>query len=132
MDNDKDLRRVWFPRWAEVLGNSALEDGVKTSHLRIIKWFLHECKVNRWIVCVESGRRFLDAAVKSRQPEPEVLAEWKAALNWFFVTARHQQESGEQGIPPSGCRRPGNRPKPPRSPPGGAPPLNRRCASQRS
>jgi len=36
MDNDKDLRRVWFPRWAEVLGNSALEGGVKTSHLRLV------------------------------------------------------------------------------------------------
>jgi len=92
-----DMRAVNFPDWLDVLEvDSELEASDRESYLITIRWFLGYCKRRGCAATVQEARAFVDEMGARKRPKPWVEARWKAALNWFFLTAKRPNGS-EQG-----------------------------------
>jgi len=87
------MKKVHFPRWAEVLEQSDHGVEVKESYRVTVRWYLSWCARHGVACSVESARDFMSWAEREKHPKDWVLARWKDAIRWFFVTGR-QQGSG--------------------------------------
>jgi hypothetical protein len=79
---------VWFPQWAEVLTRVRLKDLERRAYRSAIMDYLGFCKRSRQRATVESARKFMEQVEARRRLGVSQLASWKAALNWFFRTAK--------------------------------------------
>jgi len=79
-----------FPRWAEVLTSSNLEPRECKGFKVTIRWYLSWCARNSVGCSVQSAQDFVDWAQAEKQPSEWVVERWKAAIRWFFVTAKVQ------------------------------------------
>jgi site-specific recombinase XerD len=79
---------VWFPHWAEVLARVRLKDLERRAYRSAIMDYLGFCKRSRQRATVESARKFMEQVEARRRLGVSQLASWKAALNWFFRTAK--------------------------------------------
>jgi hypothetical protein len=79
---------VWFPQWAEVLARVRLKDLERRAYRSAIMDYLGFCKRSRQRATVESARKFMEQVEARRRLGVSQLASWKAALNWFFRTAK--------------------------------------------
>jgi integron integrase len=72
--------------WQQKLSASGLSRDLLGSYQRIIAWFLSECSQQQSPVQPDrsAGNEFYRRMVRNRHPSPEVKAEWKAALGWYF------------------------------------------------
>jgi integron integrase len=79
---------VWFPQWAEVLARLQLKDLDRRAYRSAIMEYLSFCKRSRQRATVASARKFMEQVEGRRRLGVSQLATWKAALNWFFRTAK--------------------------------------------
>lgn len=79
---------VWFPNWAEVLNRLRLKDLERRAYRAAIVEYLSFCKQSRQRATVESARKFMEQVEGRRRLGVSQLAVWKAALNWFFKSAK--------------------------------------------
>ena len=79
---------VWFPQWAEVLARVRLKDLERRAYRSAILEYLRFCKQSRQQATVASARKFMEQVEARRRLGVSQLAAWKAALNWFFRTAK--------------------------------------------
>jgi hypothetical protein len=79
---------VWFPHWVEVLVRVRLKDLERRAYRSAILEYLRFCKQSRQQATVESARKFMEQVEGRRRLGVSQLAAWKAALNWFFRTAK--------------------------------------------
>jgi integron integrase len=79
---------VWFPQWAEVLARVRLKDLERRAYRSAIMDYLGFCKQSRQQATVESARKFMEQVEARHRLGVSQLATWKAALNWFFRTAK--------------------------------------------
>ena len=79
---------VWFPQWAEVLNRLRLRDLEWRAYRSAILEYLGFCKKSRQRATVESARQFMEQVEGRHRLGVSQLASWKAALNWFFRTAK--------------------------------------------
>ncbi len=88
---------VHFPRWAEVLNVSNLELNEREGFKVTIRWYLSWCARHSVGCSVVSARDFIEWAEAEKRPNAWMIAQWKSAIRWFFVSAKAQAE----GIAPS-------------------------------
>jgi hypothetical protein len=100
METTPSQNRVWFPEWAIVLQRQSLTVAQRESHRLTLVRYLYYCKSTKTPVTVASARQFVESAVRKDNPTPEDLANWKAALNWFFREAREYRRHQAHDIPP--------------------------------
>jgi hypothetical protein len=79
---------VWFPQWAEVLAKARFKDLERRGYYRAIVEYLRFCRQSRQRATVASARQFMEQTEGRRRLGVSQLATWKAALNWFFKTAK--------------------------------------------
>jgi len=79
---------VWFPQWAEVLDRVGLMDLERRAYRRAIVEYLSFCKQSHQRATVDSARKFMEQVEARHRLGVSQLASWKAALNWFFRTAK--------------------------------------------
>src|ERR1039458_5803204 len=79
---------VWFPHWAEVLARVRLKDLERRAYRSAIMEYLSFCKRSRQRATVDSARKFMEQVEARHRLGVSQLASWKAALNWFFRTAK--------------------------------------------
>jgi integron integrase len=79
---------VWFPQWAEALARLRLKDLDRRAYRSAIMEYLSFCKRSRQRATVASARKFMEQVEGRRRLGVSQLAAWKAALNWFFRTAK--------------------------------------------
>jgi len=90
----KSRPAVWFPQWAEVLGQVRLPVLVRQQYRTAILQYLRFCKQSRQRATVDSARQFMGEIEQQRRLGVSQLATWKAALNWFFQEAGKQRDTG--------------------------------------
>jgi len=81
---------VWFPGWAEALQRVRLPTLVRQQYRLALIRYLRFCKESRQRATVESARQFMLEMETQRRLGKSQLADWKAALNWFFEEAGRQ------------------------------------------
>lgn len=84
------MKYVSFPRWAEILRQSDLPSKTQDGYLVTIRWYLSWCRGQGTGCTVASARAFMDWAVKEKKPAEAIVEVWRAAINWFFRTAKAQ------------------------------------------
>ena len=99
MQSEKLERPVYFPEWALALRKATLPEQQRESYRRIIVRYLGYCKLTQTRASIASARRFVESAQRREDPSADNLALWKAALNWFFATARHYQNQWIRDVP---------------------------------
>jgi len=104
-------RAVWFPRWAEVLQREDLAPESRELYRVALLQYLRFCKESRQRATLDSARQFMQQQEAKRRLDAAGLAEWKAALNWFFRAAKQPTAPATNKVapPPSPApfRRPG-------------------------
>jgi integron integrase len=90
---------VWFPQWAEVLGQVRLPALVRQQYRMAILEYLRFCKQRRQRATVDSARQFMGELGQQRRLSVSQQATWKAALNWFFKEAGKQRDVGTVSTP---------------------------------
>jgi integrase len=78
------MKMVYFPRWAEVLERSSLDDRTRQSHLIVIRWYLSWCKQNKTWATADSARAFVEEMVRTKAPAVTLVESWKDGIRWFF------------------------------------------------
>ena len=87
---------VWFPGWADALQRERLPALVRQQYRLALIRYLRFCKESRQRATVDSARQFMQEVEAQRQLGKSQLANWKAALNWFFEEAGKQPEARSQ------------------------------------
>ena len=90
MGGSSPVQGVWFPQWAEVLARVRLKDLEQRAYRSAIMDYLGFCKRSRQRATVESARKFMEEVESRHRLGVSQLATWKAALNWFFRTAKRE------------------------------------------
>ena len=81
---------VWFPGWADILQQERLPALIRQQYRLALIRYLRFCKESRQRATVDSARQFMQETEAERQLGKSQLANWKAALNWFFEEAGKQ------------------------------------------
>lgn len=89
------MKIVHFPRWREVLRGAGLRWEESRSFDITLRWYLKWCREKGEGSTHESARSFLEMARKTKNPPEWAVERWKAALNWYFRTAKAQITSGD-------------------------------------
>ena len=83
------MNTIYFPRWAEVIGQDAeLSENDKTYFPITIRWYLSFLKQHNQLATIDSARAFIDFAAREKTPKPWVRKKWETAINWFFRNGR--------------------------------------------
>ena len=99
MEKDKLDHPVWFPEWGTVLQHEAFPPAQREQYRQALVRYLRYCKLTGQRATVASARRFAEQWNDEENPVASELATTKAALNWFFQTARRHQPA-MRGVPP--------------------------------
>ena len=81
------MKRVNFPRWAEVLVGCELEDSVKARYKKVIAVYLSWCGKQGCFCTRDSAERYLAYVEERWKPSEDDTAVVKSGLRWFFRTA---------------------------------------------
>ncbi|HAV14052.1 MAG TPA: integron integrase [Opitutae bacterium] len=81
---------IHFPRWAEVLANSKLESKAREGYKVTIRWYLSWCARQAVGCSTQSAQDFVDWAKAEKKASDWMVDRWKAAIRWFFLTAKEQ------------------------------------------
>jgi integron integrase len=79
---------VWFPQWSEALAHAQMPLPVRSQYRTALRNYFRFCKQTRQRATVPSARQFIQQLQVPRQLPAAQLPVWKAALNWFFRSAR--------------------------------------------
>ena len=79
---------VWFPHWARALAQARLSEVERSDFRFAIFEYLRFCKLSRQRTTVASARNFMRQVEQRRRVSIDQLKSWKAALNWFFRSAK--------------------------------------------
>ena len=84
------MRRIQFPRWAEVLRHSGLPPRVCESYRVTLRWYLGWCH-RRSVACsAQSARDFIAWAQADKHANDWMVERWREAIRWFFRAAKTQ------------------------------------------
>ena len=89
------MRRIDFPEWREVLGQSEVPGRFRRSYEITICWYLSFTRRARADVTVQSARDFIECVTREKRAASWQVEEWKDALRWFFRTARDREKAQE-------------------------------------
>ena len=84
------LSAIWFPNWPAAFQRLALRPIQRQQQRLAIIRYLRFCKETRQRATVDSARAFIAAMEEKRLLSQSLLAEWKAALRWFFIEGQKQ------------------------------------------
>jgi integron integrase len=91
---------IWFPGWAEALQRVRLPALIHQQYRLALIQYLRFCKESHTRATVESARQFMQETEAKRRLGKSQLANWKAALNWFFEEAAKQPPIVRHTAPP--------------------------------
>lgn len=88
--------------WEQKLEASGLSRDVRGTYEMIIRWFHTDCRQQRPNVqpCRMAGNDFFRRMVRIRKPSPELKANWKAALGWYFDLIEPKPKSQRPPLKP--------------------------------
>ena len=90
-----------FPGWSAALAaDDSLSAGLREAYRQILSRFLQFAAQRRAGPSVAGAREFVELARLEQAPSPARLAEWQAALNWFFRRGREVSAVLRKGVPP--------------------------------
>ena len=84
------MKRVHFPRWAEVLETADLPDSERHSFRVTLRWYLSWCRGRSEGCTVDSAREFVEWARVEKNASEWMVERWREAIRWFFRTGRQQ------------------------------------------
>lgn len=88
MTSFSSTQGIWFPNWADALAQTRLRDSERRDYRLALFEFLRFCKQSRQRATLASARSFMQQVEERRRLPVSQLAPWKAALNWFFKSAK--------------------------------------------
>jgi len=88
MSTTSSTHGIWFPVWSEALAKTRLRDFERQTYRLTIFEYLRFCKHSRQRATLTSARNFMQQVEERRRLPAAQLATWKAALNWFFHSAK--------------------------------------------
>jgi len=91
-----------FPGWKQSLAQTGLGTEIETTYRHGIEAYSAFCRRKRVSVAVETARQFMDETAKLQQVSVATMEAWKAALNWFFRSAREGNGPALRGVPTLG------------------------------
>ena len=93
------MEMIHFPRWAEVLSKSSLDERTAENYRVSIRWYLSWCRKCGLGCTVKSATDFVEWAHAEKNASEWMVERWKEGIRWFFVNAKVQGTADESEAP---------------------------------
>lgn len=79
------MRILHFPRWAEILEQTAeLSEAERKGYRVTLRWYLGWCRKRSKGCSIESARSFVEWAREEKSASNWMVERWREAIRWFF------------------------------------------------